>query len=159
MKKDVYTLYEIADILFEKFPGRYKNIQSARACVRGTARALGVGDINGKGRYKLIARVDAVKVIEEISGLKRRNRGGKGQTDLFEIFPELAPEDYEAPKVEAPKVVTLPYKPNTPEPEPITSAEIPTDKVLKRLETAAGILEDALRVFLDCLLLLERGRE
>ena len=148
MKKEVYTLYEIADILFDKFPGRYKNIQSARACVRGTARALGVGDINGKGRYKLIARVDAVKVIEEISGLKRRNHGGKGQTDIFEIFPELAPDDYG----------TTP-EPITTEPKPIKSAAIPTDALLKRLETAAGILEDALRVFLDCLLLLERGRE
>ena len=148
MKKEVYTLYEIADILFDKFPGRYKNIQSARACVRGTARALGVGDINGKGRYKLIARVDAVKVIEEISGLKRRNRNGNGQTDIFEIFPELAPDDYG----------TTP-EPITTEPKPIKSAVMPADPLLTRLGTAAGILEDALRVFLDCLLLLERGRE
>ena len=65
-KKEVYTMIEIAERVMEKWPGRYKSIASANAAVRGAARELGIGDINGKGKYKNIAAKGAERILEHL---------------------------------------------------------------------------------------------
>lgn len=65
-KKDVVTMLEIASEVMNKCPGHYKNLASANATVRATARALGINDINGKGKHKRIAAVNAEEILKAI---------------------------------------------------------------------------------------------
>ena len=74
-KKGVYTLDEIADFIIKTNPGRFKNHASAYASVKTTARELGVGDINGKKRCKLIAARDVERIVSRLDGMRRKSPG------------------------------------------------------------------------------------
>ena len=64
--KGVFTLEEISQMVLDKFPGRFKNLKSAYATVKATVTELGIEDINGKKRYKLISARDADRVLARI---------------------------------------------------------------------------------------------
>ena len=90
-RKGVYTLYEIGEKAYKTYPGRFKNLDSAYASARTYARECSVGDINGKGKYKQIAAVDAAKIwarFEETSGKKKPQSSGPKQGDLFSLLGE-----------------------------------------------------------------------
>ena len=65
-KKYTYTFKEIAEDVMKKLPGHYKNFDSANATVRATARELGINDINGKGKYKIVPAVQAEIILKAV---------------------------------------------------------------------------------------------
>ena len=65
-KKYAYTFKEIAEEVMRKLPGHYKNFDSANATVRATARELGIKDINGKGKYKIVPAVQAEIILKAV---------------------------------------------------------------------------------------------
>lgn len=111
--KGVYTLKEIAEILLKKCPGRFASLDSANAMARNAARALGITDINGKKRCKLITANDAKAIINEIASKKRKSaavpKGKPGQMSLFDDEPLewLDPYTVHATK-KAPEPIALP---------------------------------------------------
>lgn len=62
-KKEVLTLEEIGSIIYDRASGRYKNTNSAYSAAKKAALKLGIEDINGKKRNKLIAARDAEAII------------------------------------------------------------------------------------------------
>lgn len=87
-KKGVYTLPEISAEAIKKYPGRWVNSESAYASVKNISRQLGIGDINGKKKYKQIAAVDVVRIFELLEKTNRGKKKAPGQADLFSLFPE-----------------------------------------------------------------------
>lgn len=156
-KKGVFTLQEIGARAFKAWPGRWKNEESAYASVRAAAQRLGVGDINGKQKYKLIKTTDVSRIIDELTRIDKKKRHESGQADFFALLPDepavLTTVDYKPAKI------TPEIKEQIAEVLTIAPDETPDAEWLKALETAADILKDALRVFLDCLMEYERGRE
>ena len=162
-KNGVFTLQEIGARAFKAWPGRWKNEESAYASVRAAAQRLGVGDINGKQKYKLIKTTDVSRIIDELTRIDKKKRHESGQANFFDLIPEEPavltvdiPRSKITPEIKKQikdaftgpaEVLTIDEEPKTTSPE------------LRALETAAGILKDALRVFLDCLMKYERGRE
>ena len=71
-KKGIFSLDEISDLIMRRCPGRYKNHDSAYTAVKTTARELGIGDINGKKRNKMIAARDVEKILEALKANQRR---------------------------------------------------------------------------------------
>lgn len=168
-KKGVFTLQEIGAGAFKTWPGRWKDEESAYASIRTTARKLEIGDINGKKKYKLIKAVDVSRILVELARTYKNKRHESGQADFFDLLPDepavltvdpakITPEIKKQIKdafTGPAKVLTIDEMPETITPDgPKTT---PPD--LRALETAADILKDALRVFLDCLMEYERGRE
>lgn len=150
IKKGVFTLQEIGTRAFKAWPGRWKDEESAYASVRAAAQRLGVGDINGKKKYKLIAAVDVSRILGELQRIDKKKRHESGQADFFALLPEEPADAFTGPA----EVLTIDEMPETITPDgPKT-----TPPELRALETAADILRDALRVFLDCLMEYERGR-
>lgn len=80
-KKEVLTLEEIGSIIYEKAEGRYKNLNSAYSAAKKAALKLGIEDINGKKRNKLIAARDAEAIVDLV--LEPKNK---------EALPEVKPE-------------------------------------------------------------------
>jgi len=156
-KKGVFTLQEIGARAFKAWPGRWKNEESAYASVRAAAQRLGVGDINGKQKYKLIKTTDVSRIIDELTRIDKKKRHESGQADFFALLPDepavLTTVDYKPTKI------TPEIKKQLAEVLTIAPDETPDADRLRALETAADILKDALRVFLDCLMEYERGRE
>lgn len=176
IKKGVWTLQEIGARAFKAWPGRWKDEESAYASVRAAAQRLGVGDINGKKKYKLIAAVDVSRILGELTRIDKKKRHESGQADFFALLPEepaalaIDPGVIVAGKI-TPEIkqqlkdaltgpaefLTINQMPEMiTQGEPIPKATTPPD--LRQLETAVGILKDAERVFLDCLMEYERGR-
>ena len=170
IKKGVFTLQEIGARAFKAWPGRWKDEESAYASVRAAAQRLGVGDINGKKKYKQIAAVEVSRILGELQRIDKKKRHESGQADFFALLPE------------EPAVLTIDPEKITPEikkqfadaftgpAEVLTIDETPekitpdgpktTPPELRNLAKSADILRDALRVFLDCLMEYEykRGR-
>lgn len=93
-KKGIFTLTEISVEAMKKYPGRWVNSDSAYASVKTAARQLGVGDINGKKKYKQIAAVDVARVFEILEKTNRGKKKAPGQADLFSLLPEpVTPAD------------------------------------------------------------------
>lgn len=110
-RKGVYTLKEIGEILLKKCPGRFKDIDSANAMARAAARKLGIGDINGKKRCKLITATDAKAIINEIVNSKRKPvpKAKPGQMSIFDDDPLEWLEPYtEHATRRAPEPIALP---------------------------------------------------
>ena len=154
-KKGVFTLQEIGARAFKAWPGRWKNEESAYASIRTAARRLEIGDINGKQKYKLIKATDVSRIIDELTRIDKKKRHESGQANFFDLLPD-------EPAVLTVDPASMNIKSGFMGPaEVLTIApdETPNADRLKALETAADILKDALRVFLDCLMEYERGRE
>lgn len=159
-KKGVFTLQEIGARAFKAWPGRWKNEESAYASVRAAAQRLGVGDINGKQKYKLIKTTDVSRIIDELTRIDKKKRHESGQANFFDLIPgepavlTVDPDKITPFKQQIKDAFTGPAEVLT-----IAPDETPDADRLRALETAADILKDALRVFLDCLMEYERGRE
>lgn len=100
-KKYTYTFKEIAEDVIKKLPGHYKNFDSANATVRATARELGINDINGKGKYKIVPAVQAEIILKAVIERATRRpytpstpieqeirRAEKAESDVFQIPSE-----------------------------------------------------------------------
>ena len=100
-KKYTYTFKEIAEDVMKKLPGHYKNFDSANATVRATARELGINDINGKGKYKIVPAVQAEVILKAVIERATRRpytpstpieqeirRAEKAESEVFEIPAE-----------------------------------------------------------------------
>ena len=149
-KKGVFTFKEITELVVKKYPGRWASFESAYASVKATAQALGIGDINGKRKFKQIAAVDVSNILAYLERTNTRKASSKkGQQNFFALLPRETTETEKRQIAEA-----LTKQPAA----LITSGNTPDPEALKALETAAGILGDALRGFLDCLVNYERGR-
>ena len=150
-KKGVFTFKEITEQVVKKYPGRWASFESAYASVKATAQALGIGDINGKRKFKQIAAVDVSNILAYLERTNTRKASNKkGQQNFFALLPRE--DKTETAKRQIAEALTK---------QPaalITCGNTPDPEALKALETAAGILGDALRVFLDCLVNYERGR-
>ena len=83
LEKDVYTLEEIGELILKKCPNRFKNLNSAYASAKIVANRLGVEDINGKKRNKLIAARDAEK-----SELKAETTAIERPAEQVSLFDE-----------------------------------------------------------------------
>lgn len=170
-KKGVYTLKEISELAMKKYPDRWVNLDSAYASVKTAARQLEINDINGKRKYKQIAAVEVARIFENLEKCNRRKKSGPKQADLFSLLPAdeskekqestlnnyfngIDPAELKAGPAE---VLTIDEMPETIMPDG-TKTTPPDWRKLKALETAADILKDALRIFIDCLMEYERGR-
>lgn len=71
-KKEVLTLEEIGAVILEKTEGRYKNLNSAYTAAKKAANILGIEDINGKKRNKLISAKDADIIINYVLEPKQK---------------------------------------------------------------------------------------
>lgn len=87
-RKGIYTLTEISAEAIKKYPGRWVSSESAYASVKNISRQLGIGDINGKKKYKQIAAVDVVRIFELLEKTNRGKKKAPGQADLFSLLPE-----------------------------------------------------------------------
>lgn len=159
-KKGVFTLQEIGAGAFKTWPGRWKDEESAYASIRTTARKLEIGDINGKKKYKLIKAVDVSRILVELARTYKNKRHESGQADFFDLLPDEPAVLTVDPAKITPEIkkqikdsLTGPAELLTIKPDPMSP------DALRQLETAADILKDALRVFLDCLMEYERGRQ
>ena len=159
-KKGVFTLQEIGARAFKAWPGRWKNEESAYASVRAAAQRLGVGDINGKQKYKLIKTTDVSRIIDELTRIDKKKRHESGQADFFALLPDepavltvdpakITPEL----KTQIKDAFTGPAELLTIKPDPMSP------EALRQLDAAAWTLQDALRAFCNCLIEIERGRE
>lgn len=81
-KKEVYTLEEIGEMILKKCPNRFKNLNSAYASAKIVANRLGIEDINGKKRNKLIAARDAERILAELQDMKKGRRKKAEKTVL-----------------------------------------------------------------------------
>lgn len=159
-KKGVFTLQEIGARAFKAWPGRWKNEESAYASIRTAARRLEIGDINGKQKYKLIKATDVSRIIDELTRIDKKKRHESGQANFFDLIPEEPAVLTVDPAKITPEIkkqikdsLTGPAELLTIKPDPMSP------EALRQLETAAGLLQDALRVFCNCLIEIERGRE
>lgn len=82
LEKDVYTLEEIGELILKKCPNRFKNLNSAYASAKIVANRLGVEDINGKKRNKLIAARDAQRILDALQDMKKGKRKKAEKTEL-----------------------------------------------------------------------------
>jgi len=85
-RKGVYTLSEIGETVYKKCPGRFKNTESACAMARKTARRLGIGDINGKQRFRFITANDAARIVAAIISTPPKKRKRAEQISLGDIL-------------------------------------------------------------------------
>lgn len=88
-KKEVLTLEEIGAIILERTEGRYKNLNSAYSAAKKAANILGIEDINGKKRNKLIAAKDAEAIIAYILEPKQEQKPAKVEVKPFPV--EISP--------------------------------------------------------------------
>lgn len=125
-RKGIYTLTEISAEAIKKYPGRWVSNESAYASVKNISRQLGIGDINGKKKYKQIAAVDVVRIFELLEKTNRGKKKTHGQVNLFSLFPETST---------TPAIVGVTDKPleNRPVPAQIIQAD----------ESAAELLQTA----------------
>lgn len=83
--KATYTIGEIAKIVYDKCPGRYKNEKIAGREVCRIMKEMGIDDINGKKRFKQIAANDAVKIIRHmLDEMNRKQKRRAQQVSLFD---------------------------------------------------------------------------
>lgn len=132
LKKDIYTLEEIGNIIYELDQKcdvvRFRKPISAYAAAKKAALKLGIEDINGKKRNKLIAARDAEAIISfvlnrtkpvmpnepeepNLNDVKEALKNDPLQLSIFDLFQkfdlweksELAEGEAEEPIAEAAK--------------------------------------------------------
>ena len=130
-KKGVYNATEIAEILVKKFPGRFKDLDSAKRRVHYARARLGIEDINGKKNFMQFSRNDTERIIEDIAlgkpcvnGKTRKpaNRSNGTRAQQVSLFDALTDESI----IDWLDPYTLTGKKTTPvvEDEPLTAEEL-----------------------------------
>ena len=85
--KGTYTVNEIAEIVFKKCPGRFKDVSIAHRQVNKMMAKLGIKDINGKRRCMFITATDTARLIDAIVNSRTRKTKKPGeQISLPEIL-------------------------------------------------------------------------
>ena len=96
--KGTYTVNEIAEIVFKKCPGRFKDVRIAHRQVNKMMAKLGIGDINGKRRCMLITATDTARLIDAIVNSRTRKTKKPGeQINLAEIMTQKDPVKWMEP--------------------------------------------------------------
>lgn len=143
-KKGVYTANEIAEILIKKFPGRFKDLDSAKRRVHYARARLGIEDINGKRNFMQFSRNDTERIIEDIAlgkpctNGKTRKPARKAaiaraqQVSLFDALTDESIIDWLDPYTLTGKKTELNLKD-----EPMTK-----DELVERIESLFGTLAE-----------------
>ena len=85
--KGTYTVNEIAEIVFKKCPGRFKDVSIAHRQVNKMMAKLGIKDINGKRRCMFITATDTARLVDAIVNSRTRKTKKPGeQISLPEIL-------------------------------------------------------------------------
>ena len=85
--KGTYTVNEIAEIVFKKCPGRFKDVSIAHRQVNKMMTKLGIKDINGKRRCMFITATDTARLVDAIVNSRTRKTKKPGeQISLPEIL-------------------------------------------------------------------------
>lgn len=147
-KKEVLTLEEIGAVILEKTEGRYKNLNSAYTAAKKAANILGIEDINGKKRNKLISAKNADIIVnyvlepkqkQEKTPVENPNRNDFiPETDITPLHSQVSIFDLIEP-LEVPSVSSTEEK----ETESSKKAE-ETIKVLDEFKKARAKLEEIL---------------
>ena len=95
LKKAIYPFTEVGAMLFDMFPGHYLNLKSAIATVNTHARELGIGDINGKKKYRNMTAKDAERVLAACEDTLRTNTATPIEKAIRDA--DEAPQISEAP--------------------------------------------------------------
>lgn len=113
-KKEVYTLEEIGEMILKKCPNRFKNLNSAYASAKIVANRLGIEDINGKKRNKLIAARDAERILAELQDMKKGRRK-KAEKTALNTEPTPVEHSSEQVSIFDPNIIDWlePYTPNS----------------------------------------------
>lgn len=120
--KGTYTVNEIAEIVFKKCPGRFKDVSIAHRQVNKMMAKLGIGDINGKKRCMYISANDTDRLIEAIVNSRTRKTKKPGeQINLAEIMTQKDPVKWMEPYTPHAKKNEEEYP--TAEAEPVPTAE------------------------------------
>ena len=96
--KGTYTVNEIAEIVFKKCPGRFKDVSIAQRQVNKMMAKLGIKDINGKRRYMFITATDTARLVDAIVNSRTRKTKKPGeQIDLAEFMTQKNPTKWADP--------------------------------------------------------------
>lgn len=118
--KGTYTVNEIAEIVFKKCPGRFKDVSIAHRQVNKMMAKLGIKDINGKRRCMFITATDTARLVDAIVNSRTRKTKKPGeQIDLAEFMTQKNPTKWADPYT--------PHAKKNEEEEPTAEAEpVPT---------------------------------
>ena len=153
-KKGLYTTAEIAEIVYKKLPGRFKNIDSAKRRVSYARARLGISDINGKKNFQQFSRIDTEKIIKDIvNGQPCRNGKnrkpprrakvtGATQLSMFDdsgvFFDERVIDWLE------------PYTPNSPRTAPVVDDEpLTAEELANRLDYLLDEITDTIHALIN----------
>ena len=96
--KGTYTVNEIAEIVFKKCPGRFKDVSIAHRQVNKMMAKLGIKDINGKRRCMFITATDTARLVDAIVNSRTRKTKKPGeQINLAEIMTQKNPVKWMEP--------------------------------------------------------------
>ena len=141
--KGTYTVNEIAEIVFKKCPGRFKDVSIAHRQVNKMMAKLGIGDINGKKRCMYISANDTDRLIEAIVNSRTRKTKKPGeQINLAEIMTQKDPVKWMEPYT--------PHAKKNEEEEPTAEAEpVPTAEQVAAVADLVRAWERAVEAFTE----------
>lgn len=125
--KGTYTVNEIAEIVFKKCPGRFKDVGIAHRQVNKMMQKLGIKDINGKRRCMLITATDTARLVDAIVNSRTRKTKKPGeQIGLAEFMTQKNPTEWADP-----------YTPHAKKDEEEEPEELPVPKGFNAEQVAA----------------------
>lgn len=141
--KGTYTVNEIAEIVFKKCPGRFKDVSIAHRQVNKMMAKLGIGDINGKKRCMYISANDTDRLIEAIVNSRTRKTKKPGeQINLAEIMTQKDPVKWMEPYT--------PHAKKNEEEEPTAEAEhVPTAEQVAAVADLVRAWERVIKAFAE----------
>ena len=121
--KGTYTVNEIAEIVFKKCPGRYKDVSIAHRQINKMMAKLGIKDINGKKRCMFITATDKDLLVDAIVNSRTRKTKKPGeQINLAEIMTQKDPVKWMEPYT--PHTKKNEEEPEEPAPEELTAEQV-----------------------------------
>lgn len=141
--KGTYTVNEIAEIVFKKCPGRFKDVGIAHRQVNKMMQKLGIKDINGKRRCMLITATDTARLVDAIVNSRTRKTKKPGeQIGLAEFMTQKNPTEWADPYT--------PHAKKDEEEEPAAEAEhVPTAEQVEAVADLARAWERVIKAFAE----------
>lgn len=141
--KGTYTVNEIAEIVFKKCPGRFKDVGIAHRQVNKMMQKLGIKDINGKRRCMLITATDTARLVDAIVNSRTRKTKKPGeQIGLAEFMTQKNPTEWADPYT--------PHAQKNEEEEPTAEAEpVPTAEQVAAVADLVRAWERVIKAFAE----------
>lgn len=141
--KGTYTVNEIAEIVFKKCPGRFKDVGIAHRQVNKMMQKLGIKDINGKRRCMLITATDTARLVDAIVNSRTRKTKKPGeQIGLAEFMTQKNPTEWADPYT--------PHAKKNEEEEPTAEAEhVPTAEQVAAVADLVRAWERVIKAFAE----------